>query len=29
VRVSNGRVFVHPKPNPPGTRAEPALIAPA
>jgi len=27
VRVKNGRVFVHPKPNPPGVRAEPALIA--
>lgn len=26
VRVQNGRVFVHPKPNPAGTRAEPALI---
>jgi sulfoxide reductase heme-binding subunit YedZ len=26
VRVRNGRVFVHPKPNPAGTRAEPALI---
>jgi nitrite reductase/ring-hydroxylating ferredoxin subunit/DMSO/TMAO reductase YedYZ heme-binding membrane subunit len=26
VRVSNGRVFVHPKPNPAGTRVEPALI---
>jgi nitrite reductase/ring-hydroxylating ferredoxin subunit len=26
VRVQNGRVFIHPKPNPPGTRAEPALI---
>jgi nitrite reductase/ring-hydroxylating ferredoxin subunit len=26
VRLKNGRVFVHPKPNPPGTRAEPALI---
>jgi nitrite reductase/ring-hydroxylating ferredoxin subunit len=26
VRVKDGRVFVHPKPNPPGTRAEPALI---
>ena len=26
VRVKNGRVFVHPKPNPPGTHAEPALI---
>jgi nitrite reductase/ring-hydroxylating ferredoxin subunit/DMSO/TMAO reductase YedYZ heme-binding membrane subunit len=25
VRVKNGRVFVHPKPNPAGTRAEPAL----
>ena len=29
VRVKNGRVFVHPKPNPPGTHAEPALIASA
>jgi nitrite reductase/ring-hydroxylating ferredoxin subunit len=27
VRVKNGRVFVHPKPNPAGTRAEPALVA--
>ena len=27
VRVRGGRVLVHPKPNPPGTRAEPALIA--
>ena len=27
VRVKNGRVFVHPKPNPPGTHAEPAKIA--
>lgn len=26
VRVLNGRVLVHPKPNPPGTRAESALI---
>ncbi len=26
VRVKNGRVFVHLKPNPPGLRAEPALI---
>ena len=26
VRVMNGRVFVHPRPNPTGTRAEPALI---
>src|SRR5262245_41297225 len=26
VRVKNGRVFVHPKPNPAGTRAEPALV---
>jgi nitrite reductase/ring-hydroxylating ferredoxin subunit/DMSO/TMAO reductase YedYZ heme-binding membrane subunit len=26
VRVKNGRVLVHPKPNPPGTRAEPARI---
>jgi nitrite reductase/ring-hydroxylating ferredoxin subunit/DMSO/TMAO reductase YedYZ heme-binding membrane subunit len=28
VRVKNGRVFVRPKPNPAGTRAEPALIEP-
>lgn len=28
VRVENGRVFVHPKPNPPGQRADPALIEP-
>jgi nitrite reductase/ring-hydroxylating ferredoxin subunit/DMSO/TMAO reductase YedYZ heme-binding membrane subunit len=27
VCVKNGRVFVHPKPNPPGVRAEPALVA--
>ena len=27
VRVRNGRVFVHPKPNPAGTKAEPALVA--
>jgi nitrite reductase/ring-hydroxylating ferredoxin subunit len=27
VRVKDGRVFVHPKPNPPGTRAEPAFVA--
>jgi nitrite reductase/ring-hydroxylating ferredoxin subunit/DMSO/TMAO reductase YedYZ heme-binding membrane subunit len=26
VRVRNGRVFVHPKPNPAGARAEPALV---
>ena len=26
VRVQNGRVFVHPKPNPAGTKAEPALL---
>ncbi len=26
VRVRNGRVLVHPQPNPPGTRAEPARI---
>ncbi len=26
VRVQNGRVFVHPKPNPAGTRTAPALI---
>ena len=28
VRVKNGRVWVHPRPNPPGTKTEPALIAP-
>jgi nitrite reductase/ring-hydroxylating ferredoxin subunit/DMSO/TMAO reductase YedYZ heme-binding membrane subunit len=28
VRVHNGRVFVHPKPNRPGVRAEPARIGP-
>jgi nitrite reductase/ring-hydroxylating ferredoxin subunit len=27
VRVENGRVLIHPKPNPAGTRAEPARIA--
>lgn len=27
VRVKNGRVLVHPKPNPAGTRAEPAIVA--
>jgi nitrite reductase/ring-hydroxylating ferredoxin subunit/DMSO/TMAO reductase YedYZ heme-binding membrane subunit len=26
VRVKDGRVFVHPQPNPPGTRAEPAMV---
>jgi nitrite reductase/ring-hydroxylating ferredoxin subunit/DMSO/TMAO reductase YedYZ heme-binding membrane subunit len=26
VRIKNGRVFVHPKPNPAGARAEPAVI---
>src|SRR5205814_5799158 len=26
VRVKDGRVLVHPKPNPAGTRAEPALV---
>jgi sulfoxide reductase heme-binding subunit YedZ len=26
VRLRNGRVLIHPKPNPAGTRAEPALI---
>jgi len=26
VRVKDGRVFVHPKPNPPGQRAEPVMI---
>lgn len=26
VRVKGGRIYVHPKPNPPGTRAEPAVI---
>jgi len=29
VRIRNGRVFVHPKPNPAGTRAEPALVGSA
>lgn len=29
VRVQDGRVFIHPKPNPAGMRAEPALIAAA
>ncbi len=29
VRVKDGHVFVHPKPNPPGQRAEPALVAAA
>lgn len=28
VRVQNGRVFVHPQPNPAGTRAEPAQAEP-
>jgi methionine sulfoxide reductase heme-binding subunit len=28
VRVEAGRVLVHPKPNPPGTRVEPALVSP-
>lgn len=28
VRVKQGRVLIHPRPNPPGTRAEPALISP-
>ena len=28
VRVESGRVFVDPRPNPPGTRVEPALIEP-
>jgi nitrite reductase/ring-hydroxylating ferredoxin subunit/DMSO/TMAO reductase YedYZ heme-binding membrane subunit len=28
VRVNNGRVFVHPRPNPAGTRAAPAVIPP-
>jgi sulfoxide reductase heme-binding subunit YedZ len=27
VRVRNGRVFVHPRPNPAGTKAEPAIIS--
>jgi nitrite reductase/ring-hydroxylating ferredoxin subunit len=27
VRVENGQVLVHPKPNPPGVRAEPAFVA--
>jgi nitrite reductase/ring-hydroxylating ferredoxin subunit len=26
VRVQNGRVFVHPQPNPAGTKVEPAVI---
>jgi nitrite reductase/ring-hydroxylating ferredoxin subunit/DMSO/TMAO reductase YedYZ heme-binding membrane subunit len=26
VRVKNGRVYVHPQPNPPGVRAEPARV---
>jgi nitrite reductase/ring-hydroxylating ferredoxin subunit len=26
VRVQSGRVLVHPKPNPPGTRTEPARV---
>jgi nitrite reductase/ring-hydroxylating ferredoxin subunit/DMSO/TMAO reductase YedYZ heme-binding membrane subunit len=26
VQVKSGRVFIHPKPNPAGTRAEPALV---
>ena len=29
VRVEHGRVLVHPRPHPPGTRVEPARIAPA
>ena len=29
VRVKNGRVYVHPRPNPAGTRAEPAIISAA
>jgi len=28
VRVKSGRVFVHPKPNPLGQRAEPAMVEP-
>jgi nitrite reductase/ring-hydroxylating ferredoxin subunit/DMSO/TMAO reductase YedYZ heme-binding membrane subunit len=28
VRVENGRVFIHPKPNRPGVRAEPARLSP-
>ena len=28
VRVSNGRVFVHPRPNPAGERVNPALVDP-
>ena len=28
VRVKNGRVWVHSRPNPPGTKTEPALIEP-
>jgi len=27
VRVKRGRVLVHPRPNPPGTRAEPVEIS--
>ena len=27
VRVQNGRVWIDPRPNPPGTRAEPAMLA--
>ena len=28
VRVKQGRVWIHPQPNPPGTKATPALIEP-
>jgi hypothetical protein len=27
LRVRNGRVFVHPKPNPAGTKAEPTNVS--
>jgi sulfoxide reductase heme-binding subunit YedZ len=29
VRIEGGRVWIHPRPNPPGTRAEPAAVVPA
>jgi len=28
VRVKNGHVWIHPRPNPPGTQTEPARLAP-
>jgi nitrite reductase/ring-hydroxylating ferredoxin subunit/DMSO/TMAO reductase YedYZ heme-binding membrane subunit len=28
IRLANGRVLVHPRPNPPGVKAEPARLAP-